>query len=157
MLLTRGKRWRVRYPVQVACQDFIDEAWTVNVSLQGLSLETVQPIQVGSQLYVRVLLPSGASSVDYEICTVQWAADGKIGLKTSEMSTAEERRLHRHLASLSVLGETGGWRAPTVPAAEPRSQRIERAGLLQRLVKPLIRTTRGAQRFAVSARKILPR
>jgi PilZ domain len=100
MSISRAKRWRVQYPVQVVSQDFADEARTLDVSLRGLSLMTTQSVRPGTQVYVRLLLPGLQASVDYEVCTVQWAADGKIGLETSEMRTTEEQRLHRHLSSL---------------------------------------------------------
>ena len=154
MFRARAKRWQVRYPVQVACQDFVDEARTANVSLHGLSVETNQTMQLGSQVYVRVLLPDRASSVDYAICTVQWAADGKIGLEACGMRTTDERRLHRHLSSLSVWAETKG--QPSVPVAPSPSRTTKGPSFVQRLMKPLMAATRGAQRFAGSTRKILP-
>jgi hypothetical protein len=100
MPISRAKRWRVQYPVQIVSHDFIDEARTADVSLRGLSLVMTQPIAAGAQLYVRLLLPDRNTSIDYEMCTVQWTAEGKIGLETSEMRTTEEQRLHRHLSSL---------------------------------------------------------
>ncbi len=153
MSMTRAKRWRVRYPVQVASQDFIDETETVNVSLRGLSVETTQSMRVGSQLYVRLLLPDRTSSVDYEICTVQWAADGRIGLETSEMRTTEEHRLHRHLTALSDFGNLSTQVTPSKPAGHPLGRTSEVRGLWDRFMKPLLATTRGAQRFASSTQK----
>lgn len=100
MPISRAKRWRVQYLVQVVSQDFVVEARTMDVSLRGLSLLTTQSVKPGTQVYVRLLLPGLQASVDYEVCTVQWAADGKIGLETSEMRTTAEQRLHRHLSSL---------------------------------------------------------
>jgi hypothetical protein len=123
MSMARAKRWRVRYPVQVASQDFIDEARTLDVSLRGLSLETTQPMRVGTQLYVRLLLPDRASSVDYEICTVQWAKDGTIGLETCDMRTTEEHRLHRHLSSLSGFGNMSVEGTSSIPVAPLSVQR----------------------------------
>jgi PilZ domain-containing protein len=112
MSISRAKRWRIHYPVQLVSQDFVDEAKTVDVSLRGLSVETTRSVRQGTQVYVRLLLPGRTTSVDYEICTVQWAADGRMGLETSEMSTTEEQRLHRHLSAL-----------PTVPETQPSDTR----------------------------------
>lgn len=153
MSMTRARRWRVRYPVQVVSQDFIDEAKTVNVSLRGLSVETTQSMRVGSQLYVRLLLPDRMTSVDYEICTVQWAADGRIGLETCEMRTTEEYRLHRHLTSLSDFGDLSTQGTPLKPAGQPLGPTSKTRGLWHRFMKPLLATTRGAQRFASFTRK----
>ena len=153
MPMTRAKRWQVRYPVQVASADFIDEAKSLNVSLRGLSVETTQSMRVGSQLYVRLLLPDRRSSVDYEICTVQWAAGGRIGLETCEMRTAEEHRLHRHLTSLSDFGDQPTHGTATKPAGRPLGRPSEARGLWHRFIKPLFTTTRGAQRFASFTRK----
>lgn len=155
MSISRAKRWRIQYPVQVVSQDFVDEARTVDVSLRGLSLETTQCVRPGTQLYVRLLLPGRTTSVDYEICTVQWAAGGRIGLETSEMRTAEEQRLHRHLSSLNSVSDA---QAPdTTPNAAldaPIRQLSDVMGILWNLfVKPLIPSTVSAQRFGSSLRK----
>lgn len=71
----------------------------MDVSVRGLRITTVRSLQPGTQVYVRLLLPGGKGSVDFQLCTVRWARDGHIGLEATEMAAEEQAKLQVHLSS----------------------------------------------------------
>jgi hypothetical protein len=155
MSIARAKRWRIQCPVQVASQDFFDETKTMDVSLRGLSIATTRSIPRGTQLYVRLLLPDRKSSVDYEICTVRWARDGRIGVEAYQMTPEEEQRLRKHIPSLTGIPERTG-EYPTVgpPADEPINRIRSTVGMFwQAIVKSLIALNAQSQPSGSSLQK----
>lgn len=113
MAISRAKRWRVQYPVQVFTDGLFVEGRTVDISLQGLRVATESAIRQGACVVVRVLVPDGEYPVDCALYTVRWIDSGRIGLEASEISATEQRRLQDRLASLDQLQE------PAVESANP--------------------------------------
>jgi len=100
MAISRAKRWKVQYPVQVFTDGLFVEGRTVDISLQGLRIATESAIREGACVVVRVLVPDGEYPVDCALYTVRWIDQGRIGLEASEISVTEQRRLEDRLASL---------------------------------------------------------
>lgn len=140
MSISRAKRWRVSYPVQLVAQHFLDEAQTVDISVRGLSIATSRSIRKGTQVYVRLLLPDGKSCLDYDICTVRWSAEGRIGLEASEISTHEEQRLQQCLPALATSLEVSDQHSNCgMPSDQPPAKFRHTIGLLwQTFLRPLI-------------------
>lgn len=100
MAISRGKRWKVQYPVQLFTEDLFVEGWTVDMSLHGLRVATESSIRQGARVVVRVLAPEWGCTVDCVLYTVRWVDKGRIGLEASEISATEQRRLQDRLTSL---------------------------------------------------------
>ncbi len=100
MAISRAKRWKVQYPVQVFTDGLFVEGRTVDISLEGLRIATESSIRQGACVVVRVLVPGGEYPVDCALYTVRWIDQGRIGLEASEISVMEQRRLQDRLASL---------------------------------------------------------
>lgn len=100
MAISRPKRWKVQYPVQVFTDGLFVEGRTVDISLEGLRVATESSIREGACVVVRVLVPDGEYPVDCALYTVRWIDQGRIGLEASEISVTEQRRLQDRLASL---------------------------------------------------------
>jgi hypothetical protein len=100
MAISRAKRWKVQYPVQVVTDGLFVEGRTLDISLQGLRVATESTIRQGACVVVRVLVPDGEYPVDCALYTVRWIDQGRIGLEASEISATEQRRLQDRLASL---------------------------------------------------------
>jgi hypothetical protein len=100
MAITRAKRWKVQYPVQVFTDGLFVEGRTVDISLQGLRVATESSITQGACVVVRVLVPDGEYPVDCALYTVRWIDQGRIGLEANEISATEQRLLQDRLASL---------------------------------------------------------
>lgn len=113
MSLSRTKRWRVRFPVQIVASDFFDHACSLDVSVRGLRVTTARSLQPGTQVYVRLLLPDGKRNVDFQLCTVRWARDGSTGLEATEMTAEEQAKLQAYMASV------GNGSEPAVPLSTP--------------------------------------
>jgi hypothetical protein len=101
MSIARPRRWSVQYPVQLVSSDFVEEGKSVNMSLQGLAIVSARQIPRGTYLYVRLLPPERADRFDLSLYTVQWSAQGKIGLKASELDDQQQKRLWELLLSHS--------------------------------------------------------
>ncbi|MBY0247760.1 MAG: PilZ domain-containing protein [Nitrospiraceae bacterium] len=114
MAITRAKRWKVQYPVQVFTDGLFVEGRTVDISLQGLRVATESSITQGACVVVRVLVLDGEYPVDCALYTVRWIDQGRIGLEASEISVVEQRRLQDRLASLDQDQE------PVVESTIPR-------------------------------------
>lgn len=100
MAISRPKRWKVQYPVQVFTDGLFVEGRTVDISLEGLRVATESAIRQGACVVVRVLVPDGEYPVDCALYTVRWIDQGRIGLEASEISVTEQRRLQDRLAFL---------------------------------------------------------
>jgi hypothetical protein len=100
MAISRPKRWKVQYPVQVFTDGLFVEGRTVDISLQGLRVATESAIRQGACVVVRVLVPDGEYPVDCALYTVRWIDQGRVGLEASEISATEQRLLQDRLASL---------------------------------------------------------
>ena len=114
MAISRPKRWKVQYPVQVFTDGLFVEGRTVDISLEGLRVATESAIRQGACVVVRVLVPDGECPVDCALYTVRWIDQGRIGLEASEISVTEQRRLQDRLASLGQPQE------PVVESTSPR-------------------------------------
>ena len=114
MAISRAKRWKVQYPVQVFTDGLFVEGRTVDISLEGLRVATESAIRQGACVVVRVLVPDGEYPVDCALYTVRWIDQGRIGLEASEISVVEQRRLQDRLASLDQDQE------PVVESTIPR-------------------------------------
>ena len=100
MDISRAKRWKVQYPVQLFTDGLFVEGRTVDISLQGLRVVTESSIKQGACVVVRVLVPDGEYPVDCALYTVRWIDQGRIGLEASDISATEQRLLQDRLASL---------------------------------------------------------
>ncbi|MBH0181496.1 MAG: PilZ domain-containing protein [Nitrospira sp.] len=105
MDISRAKRWKVQYPVQLFSDGVFIEGQTVDISLQGLRVITESSIKQGACVVVRVLVPDGEYPVDCALYTVRWTNEGRIGLEASEISATEQQRLQDRLASLDHYQE----------------------------------------------------
>lgn len=101
MSISRPKRWRLSYEVQVASPDYLDMARTIDLSLRGLCIATTRAIPCGTQLFARLLLPGSQGTVVGRLFVVRWVRNGRIGLEASERAPGDEQRLRHHLASLA--------------------------------------------------------
>jgi hypothetical protein len=155
MSISRAKRWRVPCPVQLVSQDFFDESKTADVSLRGVSVATARSLQLGTQLYVRLLLPDRTSSVDYKMCTVRWVAEGRIGLEASELTTEDEQRLRTYLSSLTHFPEPMvEYSNPCITVEQPVDRISDAMGIFwQVFVKPLIVLDGSSQSSASTLQK----
>ncbi|MBH0193557.1 MAG: PilZ domain-containing protein [Nitrospira sp.] len=113
MDLSREKRWKVQYPVQLFTEDLFVEGRTVDMSLHGLRVATESSIRQGAHVVVQVLVPEGGCPIDGVLYTVRWIDKGKIGLEVSEMSGTEQQRLQARLTSL------GQGQEPVVKSTSP--------------------------------------
>ncbi|MBH0191140.1 MAG: PilZ domain-containing protein [Nitrospira sp.] len=120
MAISRAKRWKVQYPVQVFTDGLFVEGRTVDISLEGLRVATESAIRQGACVVVRVLVPDGEYPVDCALYTVRWIDQGRIGLEASEISVTEQKRLQDRLASLDQHQEPVAESAiPCMPTEQP--------------------------------------
>lgn len=98
MSITRPKRWRVRYPVQLFSEEFSEEGVALNASSRGLAIATSRPLAPGTQVYVRLVVPEREASIDFQMCRVHWRGRNCIGLETIDMDPKEEERWQNILA-----------------------------------------------------------
>lgn len=99
MSISRPKRWRVHYPVQLFSEAFYDEGVAVNASSRGLSIAISRPLAPGTHIYVRLVVPERGDSIDFQMCRVHWRGQNRIGLETIHMDPGEEERWQRILVS----------------------------------------------------------
>lgn len=114
MDISRAKRWKVQYPVQLFTDGLFIEGQTVDISLQGLRVVTESSIKQGACVLVRVLVPDGEYPVDCALYTVRWIDQGRIGLEANEISATEQRLLQDRLATLDHHQE------PVIESTIPR-------------------------------------
>lgn len=93
MSISRPKRWPVRYPAQLISQEFYAEGTTLNASPGGLAIEASRPLSPGTIIYVRLLIPERGTSIDFQMCRVNWCSQDRIGLEAIDMDPREEERL----------------------------------------------------------------
>jgi len=102
MSINRPKRWPIRYPAQLISQDFYTEGITLNASPGGLAIESSRPLSPGTIIYVRLLVPERGTSIDFQVCRVNWCLQNRIGLEAIDMDPREEERLLNILMSRNV-------------------------------------------------------
>ncbi len=105
MSISRAKRWRFSYDVQLASPDYVDGAKTVDLSLRGLCIATKRPIPRGTHLYIRLLLPDRRRTVLGRLFVVRWSEPGRVGMEATEAAPGDEARLLNHLTSVEGTPE----------------------------------------------------
>ncbi len=73
------------------------EGQVKNLSLSGCALETEDPIQPGTPLFLSVFLPDSDEPLEIELATVRWSQEGACGLKTIIMGLESRERLQTFL------------------------------------------------------------
>lgn len=68
-----------------------------NLSLSGCALETEEPIEPGTPLFLSVSLPDSDEPIEIELASVRWAHEGACGLKTIIMGLESRERLQTFL------------------------------------------------------------
>lgn len=99
MSISRPRRWPVRYPVQLISQEFYEEGMALNASPGGLAIDAARPFSPGTIIYVRLVVPERATSIDFQVCRVNWCSGTRIGLEAIDMEPREEERLLNILMS----------------------------------------------------------
>jgi hypothetical protein len=95
-----AQRWPLHYKVQFASPDFAGEGVTLDVSAGGLCIITNREIQLGVEMYARLVLADN-TYLDVQTATVKWCDNGKAGFEISEMARPDAVRL---LELLSLFG-----------------------------------------------------
>ena len=73
------------------------EGRVTNLSMSGCALETEEPIQPGTPLFLSMSLPDGDEPLEIELATVRWSREGTSGLQTVIMGLDSRERLQAFL------------------------------------------------------------
>jgi hypothetical protein len=122
MSISRAKRWRLSYDVQLASPDYVEGAKTVDLSLRGLCIATKRAIPRGTHLYIRLLLPDRRRSVVGRLFIVRWSVSGRVGMEATEAAPGDESRLLSHLTSVEGTPEPVFSGSPTALKEGPISK-----------------------------------
>jgi hypothetical protein len=95
--MTPRKRYpskpEMRVPVRVSFEVDGDPepktGWIANLSLAGVDIETLQPVEIGSRLTFFAALDPRSSELLQFAGRVQWAAGGRIGMQFGELGAKE--------------------------------------------------------------------
>ncbi len=68
-----------------------------NLSMNGCSLDSDEPIQPGTPLFLSLSLPDSDEPLEIELATVRWSQEGSCGLKTIIMGLDSRERLQTFL------------------------------------------------------------
>lgn len=87
------------------------EGRLTNLSMGGCALESVEPIEPGTPLFLSVSLPDSDEPLEIELATVRWSQEGACGLKTIILGLDSRQRLERFLQDHPVDESSRVWTA----------------------------------------------
>ena len=73
------------------------EGQVKNLSLSGCAMESEEPIEPGTPLFLSLSLPDSDEPLEIELATVRWSHEGACGLKTIIMGLDSRERLQTFL------------------------------------------------------------
>ncbi len=97
MELRHVARLAVRCPIAYmslsARTAIVGEGVVINLSRDGVAIESRVPVQPGIELMCRVYLPDHPKPLLIPRATVRWSRAGKFGLTTTSIGDEDQRRL----------------------------------------------------------------
>ena len=86
-------------PAEFSGDELVGEGTVINLSMGGFAVESDQPVRPGMTLKLRVFLPDAEKPIVVEQATIQWAREGKFGLKTLLIGTEDQKRLREFVVN----------------------------------------------------------
>ncbi len=84
----------VQYPVMFSATDTIAEGKVMNLTVFGCTIESIDALQQGTTLRMRLILPDQAQSLPVEEAEVRWVQGNRMGIQFHRVDRAADFRLH---------------------------------------------------------------
>ena len=107
-----GDRVHTNFPVIFAGETYVGEGTVLNVSTPGCAIHSRKPVQPGSYLEMRMLVPDAASPLQVGLAKVRWCKGRRFGVEFIQMPGGDQARLSRlvkHEAGIEMPPRSSAW------------------------------------------------
>lgn len=95
MKLRYCKRISTEFPVIFAGESYVGEGIVMNVSVPGCEIYSKKPVEPGTYLEMKVLVPDNGSSLCVDLAKVRWCDGRRFGVEFIRMPGEDQVRLGR--------------------------------------------------------------
>ena len=103
MRLRYCERVQTAFPVIFAGDSCVGEGTVLNVSVPGCEIYSKKPVEPGTYLEMKVLVPDSRSSISVELAKVRWRNGYRFGVEFIRMPGEDQVRLGRWVKSSRAL------------------------------------------------------
>jgi hypothetical protein len=89
------ERIHAQFPVVFAGEAYVGEGTVLNVSVPGCAVHSRKPVQLGSYLEMRMLVPDTTPALRIGLAKVRWCEGRRFGVEFIQMPGEDQVRLGR--------------------------------------------------------------